>query len=109
MPDSLAVTYATRYGSTKEVAEAIVATLREHGIAVHVEPAREVRSLEGYSAVVLGVWLQPVEIEVFGGAFDPAKLSFPLNRFAGAAPASDIRDWTAVRSWADRLTTKLEP
>ncbi len=51
------VTYTTRYGSTQEVAEAIAATFREHGLKVEVQPASEVRTLEGYGAVVLGAAL----------------------------------------------------
>jgi menaquinone-dependent protoporphyrinogen oxidase len=48
------VGYATRYGSTQQVAEAIAATLRECGLAVDNQPMREVRTLKGYGAVVLG-------------------------------------------------------
>jgi menaquinone-dependent protoporphyrinogen oxidase len=54
MSTSVLVGYATRYGSTQEVAEAVAATLRECGLAVDIQPMREVRSLAGYSAVVLG-------------------------------------------------------
>jgi len=48
------VAYGTRYGSTEEVAETVAATLKEQGLEVEVKPAREVRSLDGYGAVVLG-------------------------------------------------------
>ncbi len=48
------VAYGTRYGSTREVAEAVAATLEEQGIDTDVKTAREVRSLDGYDAVVLG-------------------------------------------------------
>jgi menaquinone-dependent protoporphyrinogen oxidase len=54
-------------------------------------------------------WLAPVALEMFGGKYDPAKLRFPLNVFAGEAPPSDIRDWTAIRAWAGALAAKLEP
>jgi menaquinone-dependent protoporphyrinogen oxidase len=54
MPDSILVVYATRYGSTQEVAEQVAATLRECGLAVDVQPARQVQTLEGCRAVVLG-------------------------------------------------------
>jgi menaquinone-dependent protoporphyrinogen oxidase len=54
MPDSVLVAYATRSGSTREIAEVIAATLREHGLEVDLKPARDVRTLEGYRAVVLG-------------------------------------------------------
>jgi menaquinone-dependent protoporphyrinogen oxidase len=166
--DSVLVAYATRYGSTQEVAEAIAETLREQGLGVEVQPVREVRTLEGYGAVVLGAalymyrwhkdarrflsrhrktlselpvaifalgpvksprdeeewrgsqdqldgelakhpWLKPVAVEILGGKFDPALLRFPMNLFAGSEPASDSRDWEAIRAWASELAAKLEP
>jgi menaquinone-dependent protoporphyrinogen IX oxidase len=39
------VGYATSYGSTKEVAEAVAAALREGGVRVDVRLARDVRAL----------------------------------------------------------------
>lgn len=51
---SVLVAYATKYGTTKEVAEKVGAVLSERGYSVDVRPAREVRDLSGYSAVVLG-------------------------------------------------------
>lgn len=160
------VCYATQYGSTQEVAQQVVTTLRECGLTVDIQPVREVRSLAGYHAVVLGAplimfhwhkdalrflkrqrealaerplaifalgpthdphdeaewqdsraqldkelaafpWLKPVTLEMFGGKYDLAKLRFPLKLLAGAAPASDIRDWDAIRAWARELPAKL--
>lgn len=162
------VTYASRYGSTQEVAEAVAATLRVLGMEADCRPMREVRSLEEYSAVVLGTalymfrlhkdarrflarlpdalaarpaaifvlgpfhndekefqgarqqlekeltnfpWFNPVDREVFGGKFDPAALRFPFNLVPvlRKMPASDIRDWEAIRAWAGDLATKLYP
>lgn len=54
MPTSVLVGYATRYGSTKEVAEEVAAVLRESGLQVELLPAREVGSIAIYDAVVLG-------------------------------------------------------
>lgn len=168
MPASVLVGYATRYGSTQEVAQQVAAALCASGLAVDVQPMREVRTLVRYSAVVLGAplfmfrwhkdalrflsrhrkalmqrpvaifalgpvhdpydtkewqdshaqldqelgkfpWLAPVALQVFGGKYDPAKLSFPINLFIGKEPASDLRDWTAIRAWASSLAAKLEP
>jgi len=162
MSSSVLVGYATRYGSTQEVAEAVAATLRECGLAVDISLLREARTLAGYSAVVLGAplfmfrwhkdalrflsrhrealmerpvavfalgpvhdpydeeewrdsraqldkelakfpWFTPVALEMFGGKYDPANLRFPIKQLAGEAPASDIRDWTAIRAWAADL------
>ena len=168
MPTTVLVGYGTNYGSTQEVAEVVAATLSECGLAVELQPLREVRSLAGYSAVVLGAplymfrwhkdalrflsqhrealterpvavfalgpthnphdaqewqdfaaqlekalakytWFTPVAIEMFGGKYEPEKLRFPLKLFTGDEPASDIRDWTAIRDWANSLTVKIEP
>lgn len=54
---SVLVAYASKYGSTGEVAERVAARLRSAGLNADATPAREVRSLEGYSAVVLGTAL----------------------------------------------------
>ncbi|HEY6019828.1 MAG TPA: flavodoxin domain-containing protein [Candidatus Paceibacterota bacterium] len=51
---SILLAYATRYGSTQEVAETIAATLREVGLEVDVQPMQEVKMLDQYDAVVLG-------------------------------------------------------
>jgi len=166
MPASVLVAYATRYGSTQEVAEAVAETLRERGLGVSVQPMQEVRTLQGYSAVVLGTalymfrlhkdahrfltrhrealskrpvaifamgpinndekewqgvraqldkelamfpWFTPVAQEIFGGKFDPAKLRFPYNLvpYLKRLPASDIRDWNAIRAWASTVAEKL--
>ena len=55
-------------------------------------------------------WLAPVAAEVFGGKHDPAKLTFPHNLIPALKqmPATDIRDWTAIRAWAIGLTAKLQ-
>jgi len=48
------VAYASKRGSTAEIAETVAATLRREGLGVCLEPADAVRSLEPYDAVVLG-------------------------------------------------------
>jgi menaquinone-dependent protoporphyrinogen oxidase len=173
MSGSVLVAYATRYGSTKEVAEAVAATLREHQLDASVRNTRDVVSLDGYGAVVLGAplyisslhkdatkflsrhqealtklpvavfalgptrggeeerkgaraqldgvlaklpWLTPVALEMFGGKYDPTTLNF-LHKLMAALPASplhglpasDARDWGAIRAWAVDVAVKLVP
>jgi len=48
------VTYASKHGSTRGIAEAIGDRLGERGMEVEVRPVREVEDLERYDAVVLG-------------------------------------------------------
>jgi len=168
MPASVLVGYATRYGSTLEVAEAIAATLRERGLEVAIEHLQKVQNLDQYRAVVLGAplymlhwhkdalyflaryrttlmqrpvaifalgplhadekeyqasrkqldrelakfpWLTPAATALFGGKFDAQKLTFPHNLVPALKkmPASDVRDWAAIRAWASDLSVKLQP
>jgi menaquinone-dependent protoporphyrinogen oxidase len=59
------VAYATRHGSTYEIAEAIAGTLRGRGFHVHLADAGEVDDVSGYTGIVLGSavymgnWLEP--------------------------------------------------
>lgn len=167
MSSLILVGYATRYGSTQEVAETVATTLRECGLEVDVQPLRKVATLAKYSGVVLGAplfmfhwhkdahgflsrhrrdllersvavfvlgpvhdphdekeweasrsqldqelakhpWFKPIALEMFGGKYDPAKLGFLLSKMAGKEPASDIRDWTAIRAWATSLAPRLQ-
>ena len=48
------VTAASRHESTREIAEAIAAGLRERGVDAQMLPVAEVSTLAGYDAVVLG-------------------------------------------------------
>jgi len=50
----LLVAYASKHGSTAEIAEAVAATLREAGIVVDCADVREIGDLAGYDAVVIG-------------------------------------------------------
>jgi len=54
MSKIILVAYATRTGSTAEVADAIARRLCEAGLSAEVRPVAEVSSLEGYSGAVLG-------------------------------------------------------
>jgi menaquinone-dependent protoporphyrinogen oxidase len=54
MNEKILVTYASRAGSTAEVAEAIGNTLVENGAQVDVLPMQDVKELESYRAVVAG-------------------------------------------------------
>jgi menaquinone-dependent protoporphyrinogen oxidase len=51
---TILVAYASKRGSTAEIAETIAATLRREGLGVCLERAEDVQSLDPYDAVVLG-------------------------------------------------------
>lgn len=54
-PDGVTlVAYASKRGSTREVAEAVARELRARGLRVELKPAAQVGDVDHYSAVVLG-------------------------------------------------------
>jgi menaquinone-dependent protoporphyrinogen oxidase len=57
MPPSILVAYATRYGSTGEVAEAVGSALQEAGLKVKVACVQDPLLVGDYSAVILGAAL----------------------------------------------------
>jgi menaquinone-dependent protoporphyrinogen oxidase len=52
--DEILIAYATKHGSTHEVAEEVAARLAAAGAEAHTLPANRVQSLDEYRAVVLG-------------------------------------------------------
>jgi menaquinone-dependent protoporphyrinogen oxidase len=73
MTAKILVTYATKYGSTKETAERIARVLTAKSLAVEILPCKEVRSLAGYQAVVVGAPL-------YAGSLLSDSIKF-INRF----------------------------
>lgn len=59
------VAYATKHGTTAEIAEHIAETLIENGLGAQARPVDEVELLRGYDAVIIGGaiymshWLKP--------------------------------------------------
>jgi len=60
-------------------------------------------------------WLKPFVAKLFGGRF-PTKLRFPDSMVAAlpaspmhGKPSSDVRDWIAIRAWANGLVAQLQP
>jgi len=86
MAPSVQIVYASRYGSTAEVAEAIGAALREAGIDALVERAQDAKAVDGSKAVVLGAAL-------YMGRF-PGEIHRFLDR--NHAALVSIRPWIFV-------------
>lgn len=95
------VAFGTMYGSTGEVAEAIASALRDAGLAVEVVPARDVKKLDGYGAVVLGAPLIVHKLHKDARGFlsrhRKALAGLPLAVFA-LGPCKDPRD---EEEWRD--------
>ena len=106
MGTTILVAYATKYGSTKEVAEAIAATLREQGLDTEVRPAREVDALDGYSAVVLGAALYMGKWHRDARAFlrrhHKTLLSLPVAIFTLGPLGAAEKDRQSSRAQLDR-------
>lgn len=163
--NKILIAYASKCGSTGEVAEAIGQVLREAGAAVDVRPVKQVADLSAYQAVVLGsavrigqclpeakafvekhqdalhrvplvlfavclsvaaqdeeqrkqaeTYLVPLRERVppaaegvFAGVMNYKKLSFFDRLMVRMMKISegDLRDWAAIRAWAEALSPKL--
>lgn len=160
------VGYATKYGSTREVAQAISDVLRQGGLEVDLKELRDVKSLADYQAVVIGAafyifkwhkdalkflsrfqnslekmpvavfslgpteeskdeesqktvdaqldktlakypWLKPVSQVLFGGKMDPATMDFPWKFIMKSMQVNDMRDWQAIKAWAEEVKEEL--
>jgi menaquinone-dependent protoporphyrinogen oxidase len=87
MTPRILVAYASREGSTAQMAETIADTLRETGAAVDALPLKEVGNLQGYDALVLGsaVRIGKVlpELVQFARRNRPALVDLPVAYFVG--------------------------
>jgi menaquinone-dependent protoporphyrinogen oxidase len=54
MEKKILVTYASKYGSTAEIAEKIGEVLRQESLPTDVLPVKQVRDLNAYEAIILG-------------------------------------------------------
>ncbi|MEJ2266825.1 MAG: flavodoxin domain-containing protein [Anaerolineales bacterium] len=107
------VAYASTHGSTQEVAEVVAATLREHELAVDLQPARNVPSLDGYGAVVLGAPLYMFHLHKDGLRFlskhkKALTGGLPIAIFAGGPiETNDDDQWQEVRKQLDQELAKF--
>ena len=110
------VAYASRHGSTREIAEDISKVLYERGVEVVTRAAEEVNDLSPYGAVILGSAVYKGDWLLEGTDFlrrfaDPLE-RLPLWLFssgtAGTVPTETMHDWTHPQL-LDSLLTRLQP
>jgi menaquinone-dependent protoporphyrinogen oxidase len=123
MESKVLVAYASTHGSTREVAEAVAATLRAHALTVDLQPVRDVRTLETYSAVVLGAPLYMFHLHKDALRFlsrhqKALTGNLPIAVFAGGpfgagdgaisdGAISDGNEWQEVRKQLDQELAKF--
>lgn len=100
------VTAASKHGATREIAEAIVRVLDEHGVAAERADIDDVRDLGRYDAVVLGSaiylgqWLEPARKFVERHADELGERKtwlFSSGPIVGDPPNADPADEAAGR------------
>ena len=109
MPDTVLVTYASRFGSTREIAERIGRVLTAAGLDAEVRTADEVDRVDAYRAFVVGStvegghWLKGASAFLDRYAVDlgshPLWLfsSGPVGDRAASAPQQDPKEVAAAR------------
>src|SRR5271157_1740457 len=106
MSAEVRVGFATRSGSTQEVAKVVAATLRDRGLEVDLRPLRNVRTLAGYRMLVLGAPLYMFRWHKDALAF-LSRHKEALNRLSVAVFAlgpfhDEEKEWQSVHAQLDK-------
>jgi len=111
MNDRILIAYATKHGSTREVAAAIANALAVTGAGVDLRDAAQVDGLDGYEGVVLGGSL-------YMGRWHPDAIGFldrhrdeleavPFAVFALGPKTAEKADLASARTQLDRALAKF--
>lgn len=104
------VAYASSYGSTQEVAQSVADTLRGAGFSVDLQPAKKVRSLSGYNAVILGAPLYMfhwhADAKRFLARHQQVLANLPLAIFALGPFHNKEEELTSAREQMDKELAK---
>lgn len=113
---SVLVVYASKYGSTQEVAEVVAETLRNRGLEVDVRPAADPVDPARYAAVVIGGalyyfrWLK--DARTFVRSHRGALEKMPVAVFGmgpwSEEPAKLAEELVEVRTQLDKALAKYE-
>jgi menaquinone-dependent protoporphyrinogen oxidase len=95
------VAYATKSGSTREIAEFMTKVLGEMGLQVNLEEMKNVKSINGYDALVLGAPMYMFRIIGDAGSFlkkfKKVIEQTPTAFFSLGPTADKEEDWRTVR------------
>ena len=111
--DEILIAYATKHGSTHEVAEAIAGWLAEAGVETHTLPASRVHDLDEFDAVVLGAPLYMGrwhgDARAFVRRHREALAAKPFAVFA-LGPLEDTEaQWRGARAQLDKALSGVSP
>ncbi len=106
------VAYASKFGSTREVAERVAARLSAGGLATDLRAAGDVKSLSGYQAVVFGGALYMFRLVREGRRFlfrhRKALSRMPIVVFAMGPTEKVEQHFIDARSHLDKTLLKLK-
>ena len=110
---SVLVAYASKHGSTEEIARFIADRMRERGIEAHAAPVQEASDLSGVEAVVLGsavyVWSWMRETMEFVDRRLTTLQSIPVWLFSVGPLGTEIQDEEEQPKQLGELREKLRP
>jgi menaquinone-dependent protoporphyrinogen oxidase len=111
MKEKVLVAYASQYGSTQEVAESIAGTLRESNLVVDLQPVKKVKSLAGYSAIMLGapiyMGLLHKDMQSFLALHQEALAQQPPAIYVLGPLSMDEKEWQESRAMLDKELAKF--
>lgn len=112
MSGKILVGFATDYGSTQEVAEAIAKHMVELGRNAELLPLKQVRSLDGYSFVIMGAPLYMFhwhrEAHSFLSRFRNTLENLPTAIFALGPMNDKEEEWTGSREHITKELAKYD-
>ncbi|HWE85175.1 MAG TPA: flavodoxin domain-containing protein [Terracidiphilus sp.] len=111
MEPTVLVAYATRSGSTAELAQTVAEILHEQGMKAEVLPAREIHSTPQASAVVLVAALYMGQLHRdarrFLRCYRTRLTEVPVALFVPGPVQNQEKDWTGARQQLDRQLAKF--
>jgi menaquinone-dependent protoporphyrinogen oxidase len=106
------VAYASKHGSTREIAERICETIQSTGLRAHLRPAAGVDDLDGYGGVVLGGSIYMGRWHRHAHRFlrrhEKALAEWPLAVFGSGPVDGKPADWRQAREQLEAALARYD-